>query len=78
MLGTASILLQRLFQEYRLFHEVRPQQEEQYPYNTYPLRIRQRQELEKAQRLTELTEDLMIKIDTLDAATDVPDVDVSL
>ena len=33
-------------------------------------------ELEKAQRLTELTEDLMIKIDTLDAATDVPDVDV--
>lgn len=42
MLGTASILLQRLFQEYRLFHEVRPQQEEQYPYNTYPLRIRQR------------------------------------
>lgn len=33
-------------------------------------------ELEKAQRLTELTEDLMTKIDTLDAATDVPDVDV--
>ena len=33
-------------------------------------------ELEKAQRLTALTEDLMIKIDTLDAATDVPDVDV--
>ena len=33
-------------------------------------------ELEKAQRLTELTEDLMTKIDILDASTDVPDVDV--
>ena len=32
-------------------------------------------ELEKAKTLTALTEDLMAKIDTLDAATDVPDVD---
>ncbi|MGN0149725.1 MAG: glutamine synthetase III [Clostridia bacterium] len=32
-------------------------------------------ELEKAKTLTALTEDLMSKIDVLDAATDVPDVD---
>lgn len=32
-------------------------------------------ETEKAKKLTALTEDLMVKIDTLDAATDVPDTD---